>query len=321
MNLQGLLGGAALVLAMGASQAQAEDQYQVKIEHAAARVVVIPEARSDVAVTISHGPSRLPQLQVRREGGQVIVDGGLGDSGRGDGSGPLRGSDHVNCVTRHAIGSIRRESQLVIVRGVGEVAYGDLPVITVHTPMNVHIGASSAVYGEVGRSESLELASSGCGDWTAAEVRGRLAFVSSGSGNLKARSAGGLTTHMSGSGGLEAETIGSDVDAILSGSGNIKLGEVRGGLHTKNAGSGDITVASVDGPVESSIAGSGNVRIHGGRAPNVKASVAGSGGLSFDGEAGALSGSVAGSGDIYVASVTGPVSRSVTGSGTVRTGP
>ncbi len=317
MNLQGLLGGAALVLALGAVQARAEDQPQVKIEHAAARVVVIAEARSDVAVTISHGPSRLPQLQVRQEGGQVIVDGGLGD---GDGAGPWRGSDHVNCVTRHAIGSIRRESRLVIVRGVGEVAYGDLPVITVHAPMNVRIGASSAVYGEVGRSDGLELASSGCGDWTAADVRGRLAFVSSGSGELTAGSAGGLTAHISGSGGLQMEAVGSDVDAILSGSGNIKLGAVRGGLHAKNAGSGDISLASVDGPVESSIAGSGNVRIHGGRAPNVQASVAGSGNLSFDGEAGALSGSVAGSGDIYVASVTGPVSRSVTGSGTVRTG-
>lgn len=319
MNLQGLLGGAALVLAVGATHAQAhsdaEDHYQVKIEHAAARVVVIPEARNDVAVTISHGSSRLPQLQVRQEGGQVIVDGGLGDGG-----GPWGGGDHVNCVTRHAIGGIRRESRLVIVRGVGEVAYGDLPVITVHAPMNVRLASSSAVYGEVGRSDGLELASSGCGEWTASDVRGRLAFISSGSGELRAGSAGGLTTRISGSGGLQMEAVGGDVDAILSGSGSVKLGAVRGGLHTRNAGSGDISVASIDGPVESSIAGSGNVRIHGGRAPNVKASVAGSGGLNFDGEAGALSGSVVGSGDIYVASVTGPVSRSVTGSGTVRTG-
>ena len=49
----------------------------VRIENAAARVTVIPEARRDVSVTTRGGDGRLPQIRTRVEGGTVVVDGGL----------------------------------------------------------------------------------------------------------------------------------------------------------------------------------------------------------------------------------------------------
>ena len=60
---------AALAFA-GAAQAA-----EVEIRDAGARVVVIPEDRSDIAVEIEQGTAGLARLTVTRRGSDVIIDG------------------------------------------------------------------------------------------------------------------------------------------------------------------------------------------------------------------------------------------------------
>lgn len=331
MNVRNLFYGAALaagVMAIaGASYAQdhggdhAADwsDAQVRVEHAAARLVVIPEARNNVSVTVHHGDSRLPELTVRQEGDKVIVDGGLA---RGPFGEVVQRTRCVGSYTVTHIGPLTHtlDNRAVVVGGVGRVAYGDLPVITARVPLNARVAGSSAVYGDIGRSESLKVSSAGCGDWTVADVHGHLTVATAGSGDVQAGAVGGLTGKLAGSGDLRTGPVASDVEVSVAGSGDVTTGAISGGLRARIAGSGDVAVASIEGPIEASIAASGDIRIHGGHSPHVKASVAGSGDFSFNGQADSLNGSVVGSGDISVAHVTGEVSKSVIGSGEVRAG-
>jgi hypothetical protein len=310
-------GVAALMIVASAAHAEDMGDYQVRVEHAAARLVVIPEARNNVSVSVSHGPSRLPQLSVRQEGDHVVVEGGLTE-------GPF-GGERIRCTGSYTVTHVgplthTLDSRAVIVGGVGRVAFQDLPVITARVPLNARVAGASAVFGEVGRTESLKVANAGCGDWTVGDVRGRLTVSQAGSGDVHAGAAGALTAKLAGSGDLGAGPIGGDAEVAVAGSGDVTLGAVTGALTAKLAGSGDIALASVGGPVQASMAASGDVRIHGGYAPHVRVSIAGSGDFSFDGRADSLNGSIVGSGDIYVAHVSGEVSKSVMGSGEVRAG-
>ena len=260
---------AASVLGAGAAQAS-----ELEIEDAAARLVVIPEARRDVQVTVTPGRARLPVLQVRRRGGDVEVNGDLrrrieGCDGRG-----------------------------VNIRGVGRVPIADLPVITARVPLNVQVGAGGAVFGSIGRSNTLELSHAGCGELRAGNVAGELEVSSAGSGGVfvgASRSA----------------------EVSLAGSGDVRLGPVAGPLEASIAGSGDIYAESVAGAVEASIAGSGDVVVNAGRTGPVSASIVGSGDVRIGGTASSVNASVMGSGDVRVGQVTGAVRRNIAGSGDV----
>ena len=279
-----ILTSAACALAAGGACA-APGGPSVDVRDAAARMVVIPEARSDVDVQIAGGDARLPRPQVRIEQGRVIVDGGLAHR-------------IASCRSEGRGASLRRR---VDVRGIGTVAYEQLPVITARVPLRAAVGVSGAVWGEVGPTEQLQLAHAGCGDWTVAPVRGALDLATTGSGDTRARTAGRL-------------------DSATRGSGDLYMDAVDGPSRISIAGSGDVRIGRVSGEVADDTAGSGDVVIDGGRAPNVAVHIAGSGDFVFRGEAGALSASIAGSGDVHVAHVTGPVSKSVHGSGDVTTG-
>ena len=323
MDIGKLSSGAGLLLALAAvaGGARAQDA-PLRIEHAAARVVVIPEARGTLSVSVQHGPSRLPQLQVRQEGGRIVVDGGLLEHGLF--GGPVGGHERARCVgglqARRFFGGRPLDTRAVVVEQVGRVAYADLPVITVHAPMNVRLAASSAVYGGVGRSDSASLSLTGCGDWTVADVRGQLAADLIGSGDLRASRAGTLNAHLAGSGDLSTTAVDGAAEVQVAGSGDVSTGAVGGGLTVQLSGSGDVAAARVSGPVRAAIAASGDVRIHAGHASSAEVHVAGSGDFVFDGTADSLSASVVGSGDVRVAHVTGPVSKSVLGSGEISVG-
>ena len=73
--MRGLTALGALGAALAAGSASAAPS--VEIRGAAARVVVIPEARSDVSVTIIKTHPRLP-LKVSQLGEKVFVDGDVG---------------------------------------------------------------------------------------------------------------------------------------------------------------------------------------------------------------------------------------------------
>jgi len=275
--MQAVFGTLAALAALTGAAAAAPS---VDIEHAVARVVILPEARSDIAVTVVRANAKLP-LRVSRVGDRVVVDGGLA----------LR--PH-SC--RSSFGQRR-----VMVWGVGDFGYEDLPQLAVHVPMDVAVSAGDTVYGAIGRSNSVDLRISGCGDWTVANVAGPMRIALAGSGDARTGSAG-------------------SADLRISGSGDIYTQEIHGGLSAATSGSGDIQAASINGPFHVRVSGSGDVRARGGRATDMDVAVAGSGDVTLSGVAQNLEASVAGSGDISVGRVTGAVSKHIAGSGDVRIG-
>lgn len=276
MRLALALGLLAAIGAAGGAQAAPT----LKIQHAAARVVIIPEARADVAVEILKANPRLP-LRVSRFGENVTVEGDIG---------------HRMHSCQTVLGH-----RSVLVWGRGRIVYEDMPQLVVHVPMDVRISAGDAVFGSIGRSDSLDLSNKGCGDWTIANVQGHMRLSEAGSGDAHA-------------GGAQS------ADIMIAGSGDVVVRDIRAGLVAVSTGSGEITAASVDGPFSVRIAGSGDIKANGGQVTDLNAQVAGSGDVRFGGVARSLTASVAGSGDVNVAEVTGPVSKRVFGSGEVTVG-
>jgi hypothetical protein len=280
---------------------------QVQIQHAAVRLVVVPEPRSNVILTVVHGPNRLPALSVRQDGGRVIVDGGL--------ERPLgQGPGGISCQGGPGGGAS------VEVAGVGWIGFSDLPVVTAHVPMDARISGQGAVYGRVGATHSLDLANAGCGDWSLAPVKGRLAVANAGSADIHAGDAGQLQAHLGGSGGLGVERIDEGAEIAVSGSGDVRGASVRGPLRVAVGGSGGVRFGRVDGPVQAELSGSGDVRLEDGRAPSVQVQTSGSAQFDFGGEAGRVQAATSGSGSVHVARATGPVSQASSGSGDIRVG-
>lgn len=275
MRLLAALAATGLAMAGGVANAAS-----VEVKDAVARVVVIPEARSDVKVEILTTNPSLP-LRVRTEGGRTIVDGDLDRRIR-------------SC---HAEGGRVR----VHVSGIGEVAYADMPQIVIRTPKDVNLGAGGAVFGSIGKSASLDLSNAGCGDWTVANVAGKMRINQAGSGDTSTGTAG---------------------EAILrvAGSGDVRTAAISGPMTVDVAGSGDINATSIDGSLDVKIAGSGDVHISGGRATDMTVSIAGSGDVDLDGVVENLRARIAGSGDVHVKQVTGQVSKAILGSGGVSIG-
>lgn len=281
MRLQMVAGGigAALVVGTGAQAASP----RVEIKDAVARVTVIPEARSDVKVEFLSSNSDLP-MQVREAGGKVIIDGGLDRK--------IRSCD----------GDAEDGDAKVQVAGVGQVAYANMPQVVIRIPKDVDVEAGGAVFGVIGRSDSVKLSNAGCGDWTIANVRGALRLNLAGSGDTRVGTSGGATLRVAGSGDVRAQAISGSLDANIAGSGDVWAAAVNGGT------------------VDVKIAGSGNVKVAAGQGGDMTASVAGSGDVVFDGPVRSLKARIAGSGDVRVKAVSGEVSKAIIGSGNVIVG-
>jgi hypothetical protein len=168
--------------------------------------------------------------------------------------------------------------------------------------MKVELATSGAVFGSVGRADSLELSNAGCGDWTVADVKGEFDLNQAGPGDTQAGAAGEAEVHIADSGHLAIQGVAGDLKIYV-------------------AGSGGVTAASVDGKFEAHVAGPGRVSVTGGRSTEVEVSILGSGEVAFKGVAGKVAASVSGSGKVIVAKAEGPVSQSVAGSGQVIVGP
>jgi hypothetical protein len=275
MRLLAALAATGLAMAGGGAHAAS-----VEVKDAVARVVVIPEARADIKVEFLTSNPSLP-LKVRVAGDRVTIDGNLDRRIR-------------SC---HAAGGNVR----VRVGGLGEVAYEDMPQIVIRAPKDVKIETGGAVFGSVGKSASLDLSNAGCGDWTVANVAGKMKINLAGSGNA---------------------VTGTSGEAVLriAGSGDVRAGDIAGPLTADMAGSGDINAVSISGPLNVKIAGSGDVRIAGGHATEMNVSIVGSGDVSLDGVADSLRARIAGSGDVRVKQVNGPISKAIVGSGGVSIG-
>ena len=275
MRLTTAIAAVGLALSAGAANAAS-----LEIKDAVVRVVVIPEARTDIKVEVASQNANLP-LDVRTRGDRTVIDGGL----------------------RRRVRSCQsRGSKVVVsVNGVGSVGWNDIPQLVIRTPRDVVIEAGGAVYGSVGRSGNLKVFNAGCGDWTVANVAGRLVFNQAGSGDAKLGSA--KTAHLR-----------------IAGSGDIDAQKIAEGLEVDLAGSGDVDVVEAGGPLDVKVAGSGDVHVARGRADEMNASIAGSGDISFGGTAQSLNARIAGSGDVRVKDVTGEVKKTVVGSGSITVG-
>lgn len=262
----------AAVMTAGAAQAATS----VEIRDAAARVVVIPEARSDVKVEVIRTNASLP-LTVEDKGDRILVDGGL-----------------------RRISGCTKQSGRVRVRigGVGDVAYDDLPQIVVRTPMKTKVAAGGAVFGSVGRTDALELGNAGCGDWTLGNVRGDLQISQAGSGDVRSGTAGDLTVRLSGSGDITTQAISNGATIDVAGSGNIRVASITGPLRASIAGSGDARFGGRATNAVVRIAGSGDVWLQQVDGLNVR--IAGSGDVHVAQLTGNLSKEIVGSGDILI---------------------
>lgn len=254
---------------------------RVVIEDAVARVTVIPENRSDIQVEFAHTNAELP-MTIERHGDRVVVEGHLGHN-------RIRSCLVRNGVTR------------VDVRGVGPVDLKDMPHVVIRTPRDVDVAAGGAVFGDIGRSNSVELDNAGCGDWTIANTQGELDISQAGSGDTRAGTAGSAHIRIAGSGDISIVSVARDLRAEV-------------------AGSGDIHAGSIGGDLKARVAGSGDIRVENGRARTTEVSIAGSGDVRFGGVSDTLEARVMGSGDVSVARVTGAVHKQVMGSGEVSVG-
>jgi hypothetical protein len=276
MKFQAISAMAALTLAA----AGAANAAGVEIRNAAVRVTVIPEARSDIGVSVVKANPKLG-FRMSRIGDKVIIDGGLG----------FRSPDCTHVFGRRG----------VHVWGIGFVPYDDLPQIVVRTPLDSKVSAGGAVYGVVDRAASLELSNGGCGDWSVANVAGPLTIRMAGSGDVRAGDAGTANVRIAGSSDVFLRNVRNGLDSASSGSGNLHAETVAGALHVRVAGSGDVMVPA-------------------GQVTDMGVAVAGSGDIRFGGAAQNLDATIVGSGDVSVGRVTGHVSKRVAGSGSVTVG-
>lgn len=291
------IAAATAALAVSAAVAAPASAADVEIRNAVARVVVIVEDRNDVGVEVTQGASRLPAVQVRREGRDVRIDGGLRRGGM------FRGGDNIrSCNSGPANPRQPGDGATVeIGGGIGRIRMQDAPMIVIRTPRDVNLSASGAVYGAIGRgARSVDLGAGGCGDWTVANVDGKLEVGLGGSGTVRTGTS-------------------RELDVSVGGSGSIYAGATRS-LDASVGGSGNITVARVEGPGEAAVGGSGNITILEGQMPRFSVAIGGSGNVRFGGATHDLDVSIAGSGSVNVGAATGQVKRAVVGSGKVNIG-
>ncbi|MBU1323731.1 MAG: DUF2807 domain-containing protein [Alphaproteobacteria bacterium] len=284
------------VAAFGALAAPAVAQ-EVEIKDAVARVVVIVEDRTDVAVSVEAGRADLPALRVRRDGDATIVEGGLSDRRF-----MVRNSRIRDCRSGPAGASQPGQGASVDVRGVGRVNLADAPLIIIRAPRAVKVAAGSGVYGTVGQgAREVDLSIGGCGDWTVPNVTGDVRINIGGSGSALIGNTRELEINIGGSGEVRAGTTGG-FDVNIGGSGDVVLAGATGGRGAVNIG------------------GSGDVAVRAGRLADLEVNIAGSGDVAFDGTVGDLDVSIMGGGDVRVAEVTGRTERNIMGSGEVTVG-
>lgn len=299
----------ALLAALGAAAPASAADREVRIRYAAARVVVIVENRTDIAVEIEPGTAGLPLPTVTRNGDEVRINGNLGRRA------------FRRCESGPASARQPGEGASVEVRRHGRVNLSAAPLIVVRTPPTVDVSAEdSAVFGSIGRgATSIELGSGGCGDWTVANTPGEADLSIGGSGNIRAGTSGSLEASIGGSGNIFAGATG-DLDAAIGGSGTIIVAGATGRVDAAIGGSGDIRVnGGRPTAVDAAIGGSGDILVTGDAGP-LDASIAGSGNITVTGTVASLDASLVGGGDVQVGRVTGSVSQSVMGSGRVRIG-
>ncbi|UDF02477.1 GIN domain-containing protein [Asticcacaulis sp. AND118] len=272
----GIKAGVFAAVAGMAAAAGAQAATEVELKNMAARVIVTPENRSDVQLTVNYGKADVPKIMVSTKGDKLIA------------TGQLRKRSY-NCVN----------NQTVRIDGKGNIALADLPVVHLRVPMDARVASEGAVYGRIGAAKSLEFALGGCGDWTTDTVREKAELSIGGSGSVRAGNVGDAEVAIGGSGDIYLGRIKS-LSGAIGGSGSIHVTEVAGPVDIAIGGSGDVRIDNGTSPkIDVSIAGSGNVRF-GGEARDVDVSIVGAGDVSIRKVTGHVSRTVMGSGKIRI---------------------
>jgi Putative auto-transporter adhesin, head GIN domain len=269
---------AALAATLAAASAWAAPSLEIR--GVAARVVIVPEHRTDISVRVLSARPDLP-LRIEHLGDRVVITAARTLRIRG-------------CYIQDGKRGVR-------VRGRADIPYENLPQLIILAPSRLKMTTGAAVFGAIGRSASLDLENRGCGDWTIANVAGA----------ARVRQDGAALVQM-------GESAGADVN--VSGGGDVAARRVAGSLVVVSAGAGRVRVEEVEGHANLRVAGSGDVQVRTGRISDLFASVAGSGRIGFDGQAGNVNASVTGSGQVIVAKASGKVTRRTMGKGEVRVG-
>ena len=280
-RLAGLAAAAGALAGAGAAHAAT-----LEIQSAAVRVVVIPEARQDVSVTVVHANPRLPLRVSTNPLGETVVDGGLGYG--------WFWQRPVSCGPAGPGGWMD-------VFGIGRVAYEDLPQVVARVPLDAQVRSDAAVFGAIAPANSLDLNNASCGEWVVDNVRDRLSVRNSGSGRVRAGAAGEMALATSGSGAIITRAAARALDARVSGSGGVR-------------------VEQASGPVQARVTGSGDIEIDGGAATELEARASGSGGVVFKGVAQDVQGDLSGSGRVSVGEVTRSLGVGISGGGGVAVG-
>jgi len=219
----------------------------VRIVGAAARVMVIPEARADVAVQIAPGRAKLPPLKLRRQGGGQVVEGGVSYTGGGF---RMFGGDGCDADK----GQIRYKGQTIPV--------ADLPVVTVRMPAQADVAAEGMIFGQAGPSQRLTLASKGCGTWRVGPSAGDLTIDNGGAADVQAAGVkGALTIKIDGPGDVAVASGWAAVLTVRSkGPGDISYRGETGRADIQLDGKGDVILGKVFGYLNARVPGSGNFK-------------------------------------------------------------
>jgi hypothetical protein len=270
-----------LTLTGAAAAAQAAGP-TVRLDRLAAHVIIVPEARATISAEVRNAGKRglaKPALSV--SGQELTI------------SRDLSRTDLNNCRVRGGHG--------VSIGFFHHLDEADLPVVTLHVPMDVTVEADGAVEAETtGPLHSLTVAQKACGDWKIGDVSDRLEYDLQGRGDVRAGSAGSATLKLQGMGDLHVRATG--------------------GLDVSLQGMGDVIADQVNGSVHASLQGMGDLHIKGGHAAQFTADLEGMGGIKFDGVADTVDVSASGMGEIVVARATGEVHKSRSGLARVTVG-
>ena len=209
-----LIGVAAAALAGGAQAAE------LVLDDVVARVVVIPEARSDIQVQVQPGRA-LPAPRVDRSGSNIRISAGL---------------DVERCSSRN------NDCMRVRVKGRGEFDIADAPLITIRAPRSFALRKEGgAVTGRIGPTQDLTLAAGGCGHFALGDVAGTLDASLSGGAHASVGRVRAARLRASGGGAVEVQTTAS-LDADATGGGQVRVASVTGPVSADGSGGGGVKV-------------------------------------------------------------------------------
>lgn len=257
------------------------DGATVRLDHLAARVIVIPEARANITAEVVAGKGSLPKPTLHVSGAELTVAGGL------------PASRLHNC-------HIRDHGRGVSLGFWSRVRTEDLPVVTLHVPLDVSIDANGAIIGEIGATHSLKLRQERCGGWRLGDVSERLGL------------------ELQGMGDIDVGRVG-EANLQLQGLGDVHVRSTRA-LSANLQGLGDVRIDEVNGPVEATLDGMGDLKIKGGHATSFKARLDGMGDIVFSGVADTVDASADGMGSITIAKATGEVHKNASGFSHIKVG-